>query len=235
MKRALIVVAKRPIPGRTKTRLLPAVTPDQAAELYHCFLLDTLLLVHQVSDVDHWIAYTPEEALDYFVGITPPAFGLLLQEGVNLGERLHNALATCFSRGYHQAVIMNSDGPTLPPSYPQRAFTVLDDAATDVVIGPGEDGGYYLIGLKGACRPIFDVIMSTATVLRDTLDQVRLAGLTHVCLPSWYDVDTPDDLMRLCRELSTAPGAVAPHTRRCLSRMRCLTDHHRLGIMTSPK
>ena len=215
----LLVIAKQPKPGQTKTRLTPPLTAEQAAALYECFLVDTLDLVRRVPAMDPLIAYLPSEARAYFAALAPD-FGLVLQEGAGLGERLDNALTGCLKRGYERAVIMNSDGPTLPASHLARAFEALRDGA-DIALGPSADGGYYLIGVKQpAPRLLREVRMSTPTVLADTLALAAEERLQVELLPAWYDVDEAADLARLTRELADAPPEVAPRTRAFLS-------HHR--------
>jgi len=215
----LLVIAKQPKPGQTKTRLTPPLTAEQAAALYECFLIDTLELVRRVPALDPLIAYLPAEARAYFAALAPD-FGLVLQEGAGLGERLDNALTGCLKRGYERAVIMNSDGPTLPASHLARAFEALRDGA-DVTLGPSADGGYYLIGLKRPTpRLLREVRMSTSTVLADTLALAAEEGLRVELLPAWYDVDEAADLARLARELADASPEVAPHTRAFLSQHR---------------
>jgi hypothetical protein len=111
---------------------------------------------------------------------------------------------------------MNSDSPTLPPDYLAQAFQRLDDDETDVVLGPCDDGGYYLIGWKRFHpRLVCEVQMSTAQVLQDTLALAAEEDLHVHLLPAWYDVDTPRDLQRVTAELSR-PGRRARHTRRFL-------------------
>jgi len=216
---ALLVIAKRPTPGQTKTRLTPPLTAEQAAALYECFLVDTLDLVRRVPETDPLIAYLPAEARAYFAALAPD-FGLVLQEGAGLGERLDNALTGCLNRGYQRVAIMNSDGPTLPAAYLARAFEALRDGA-DIALGPSADGGYYLIGVKQpAPRLLREVRMSTPTVLADTLALAAEERLQVELLPAWYDVDEAADLARLTRELADAPPEVAPRTRAFLS-------HHR--------
>ena len=213
---ALLVIAKRPTPGQTKTRLTPPLTAEQAAALYECFLVDTLDLVRRVPKMDPLIAYLPSEARAYFAGLAPD-FGLVLQGGAGLGERLDNALTGCLNRGYERVVIMNSDGPTLPAAYLERAFEALCDGA-DVILGPSADGGYYLIGVRQPVpRLLRGVRMSTPTVLADTLALAAVDGLRAELLPAWYDVDEAADLARLARELADAPPEVAPRTRAFLS------------------
>ncbi len=224
MKRALLVIAKHPQAGQTKTRLTPPLTPEDAASLYACFLLDTLSLVRNISNVCRFILYAPDHKTAYFQQLAPD-FKLLGQNGSNLGARLDNALNHCLNNGYDQVVIMNSDGPTLPQTYLEQAFAYLAD--TEVVFGPSEDGGYYLIGLT---RPqpalVRKVRMSTSTVLEDTLAIAQKKEITVSLLPPWYDVDTIAELHRLRQELDQTPG-LAPNSYRFLKtlglRLRCNT------------
>jgi uncharacterized protein len=210
MKEALIVVGKRPVPGQTKTRLCPPLTPQQAADLYCCLLLDTLALAARLGSVDCALAFTPPDARAYFGRLLPNGFLLLPQQGADLGERLANALAHHLDGGYRRAVIMNSDGPTLPIGYLEEAFSGLDGA--DVTLGPGHDGGYYLIGMSRAHPELFEgIAWSTEQVVPQTLAAARRLGLSVHLLPEWYDVDVGADLVRLRQELGQRPDA-APRT-----------------------
>ncbi|MBK8048042.1 MAG: TIGR04282 family arsenosugar biosynthesis glycosyltransferase [Anaerolineales bacterium] len=210
------MVAKQPAPGQTKTRLCPPLTGELAAELYTCFLADTLDIMRGVSGVDHVIAYSPEDAAGYFQGLAPD-FGLTPQRGASLGERLDNLLTAALAAGAHQAVVMDSDSPTLPPAYIAAAFDHLA-AGADVVLGPCQDGGYYLIGVTGPQpRLLREVPMSTPTVLRDTLALAAEIGVRVALLPPWYDVDTANELAHLRAELATAGEEVAVHTRRFIA------------------
>lgn len=208
---ALLVVAKRPAPGQTKTRLTPPLTPQAAAQLYEAFLQDTLALIRCVPNVKPIIAYLPEGEEDYFSSLAPD-FELILQRGADLGARLDNALTHCLSNGFSRAAIMDSDSPTLPVECLTEAFAHLDHA--DGVLGPCDDGGYYLIGLKRpAPRLLRGVQMSTSNVLRDTLALAAESNLKFSQLPMWYDVDTVIELQRLQAELETLPPQRAKHTR----------------------
>ena len=210
---ALIVVAKRPAPGKTKTRLSPPLTPQLASALYECFLFDTLDQMRQVIDAHHVIAYLDEQ--DYFQRIAAD-FELIQQEGDDLGVRLDNALTSYLSRGYERAVIMDSDSPTLPAAYLSQAFQLLSDGA-DVVLGPCDDGGYYLIGIKKP-RPrlLREVQMSTSTVTADTIALAEQEGLRVNLLPIWYDVDDAASLIRLMKEVESLDSQATVHTRRFL-------------------
>lgn len=208
MDSALIVVAKEPVPGQTKTRLCPPFTPEKAAEFYRCLMADTLALMARLDHVDRAIAYTPSSARSYFGGLAPDSFRLVPQEGADLGERLANALAHHFEMGYQRAVIMNSDGPTLPLAHLQEAFSGLD--AADITLGPGHDGGYYLIGMKRPHPALFEGIeWSTELVIPQTLARCRQLGLAVHMLREWYDVDVEADLARLRRDLEREPALAA--------------------------
>ena len=215
MRRALLVIAKRPAAGQTKTRLSPPLSFGQAAALYECFLRDTLDVARRVPNVTRFINYLPQAAEDYFRALAPD-FDLLLQAGDDLGERLDFALTHCLKDGFDRAVIMDSDSPTLPAKYAGHAFDALVDA--DVVLGPCADGGYYLIGLKKPQpRLLRQVTMSTPFVVRDTLDLARQENLRAALLPEWYDVDTVSELDQLRGELERDTTG-APATREFLER-----------------
>ncbi len=212
----LLTIARRPAPGQAKTRLTPPLSPEQAAAFYECLLADTLDLIRRVPGVQPAIAYLPAGAEGYFAALAPD-FDLILQEGSDLGARLDNALAHYLGLGYKRAAIMNSDGPTLPLANLIRAFDLLRGDA-DAVLGPSDDGGYYLIGVKRpAPRLLREVRMSTPSVLRDTLALAAEEGLRVALLPWWYDVDDAADLARLIAELSGASPEVAPRTRAFLA------------------
>jgi rSAM/selenodomain-associated transferase 1 len=215
--RALVVMAKRPSPGETKTRLSPPLTAGEAAALYRCFLLDTLELMRQVALAQPIVAYAPEEAKPFFQRCAPPGFGLIPQVGTDLGERLDRVVVDCLRQGYSQVAIIASDSPTIPLPYLDQAYRELDDPAVDAVLGPCDDGGYYLVGLKRRCPALFrGMVMSTATVLEETLARAKRADLSVACLPPWYDVDTFADLEHLEHELRARPEHPAQHTRRYL-------------------
>jgi rSAM/selenodomain-associated transferase 1 len=210
MDDALIVVARKPSPGSTKTRLCPPFTPESASEFYRCLLLDTLALAARLANVDHSVAYTPPNARPYFEALSSDGFRLVAQRGVDLGERLNNALADHLALGYRRVAIMNSDGPTLPLPYLEEAFWALD--GVDITLGPSHDGGYYLIGMRRPWPALFQgIAWSTPQVLPQTLAICRHLGLRVHQLPAWFDADVEADLERLHRELENDPES-APHT-----------------------
>lgn len=227
-KKALIVMAKRPFPGRTKTRLVPPFTAEEAANLYDCLLSDTLDLVRSAAGVTPFVAYAPadQETAAYFDQIAPD-FEQLAQHGAVLSERLDGVLSSCLAQGYEQVAAMNSDSPTLPVAYLEKAFQLLNDPRTDVVLGPCEDGGYYLIGWKRPHpRLVREVQMSTEQVLADTLRIAAEEQLNVSLLAPWYDVDSMADLERIQREESEEASRAA-HTRRFLTENARVSAPHR--------
>jgi rSAM/selenodomain-associated transferase 1 len=216
MHRTLLAVAKRPAAGQTKTRLCPPLSAASAAALYECFLRDTLDLMRRVPRVARGIVYLPDHAADYFRALAPD-MALAPQRGADLGERLDLLLADALAAGARQAVVMDSDSPTLPAAYITMAFEALNGEA-DVVLGPCDDGGYYLIGLKRPQpRLLREVRMSTPYVVRDTLALAEELGLCDALLPPWYDVDTAAELERLRAEIARSAEDVARHTRAFLT------------------
>jgi len=212
----LLVVAKKPIPGQTKTRLCPPLSPTQAADLYECFLRDTLEAMREVPGVRCMIGFLPEDAVGFFRQLAPD-MGLTCQRGASLGERLDHLLTETLASGSERVVVMDSDSPTLPVDYISQAFDRL--AEVDVVLGPTCDGGYYLIGMKKP-QPnlLLQVQMSTPHVLTDTLKLAEATRLTVSLLPTWYDVDTIADLYQLDSEIARLSTNGKPaSTRRWLS------------------
>lgn len=215
---ALIVFAKHPVPGRVKTRLNPPLTPEEAAELYRCMLLDTLTKVRSLPDVSGYLFYQDEKAaLPYFQGIAPE-FVLLPQQGCDLGARMAGAFREVLSRGHRRVVIVGTDAPDLPVDYLHQAFRALAEESVDVVFGPSSDGGYYLLALKTLPDCLFEgIAWSTGTVLVESLARAVEADLRVRLLPEWHDVDTPTDLWR---EGLVSPGNGAPLTRGFVQRFR---------------
>jgi len=172
--------------------------------------------MRKVPGVQRIIGFLPENAQRDFQRLAPD-MRLICQRGDSLGMRLNHLLTEVLATGSPRAVVINSDSPTLPVEYLIQAFEQLADV--DVVLGPTEDGGYYLIGLKQP-QPhlLLQVQMSTENVLADTLALAADSRLTVSQLPTWYDVDTIDDLYKLANEISaTTTRPIAEATRNWLS------------------
>jgi len=218
---ALGLMAKAPLEGEVKTRLVPPLTPREAAALNICFLRDMATNIDSISETEAasgLVVYTPAGSESAFAGVLPESFTLLAQRGAHLGERLCNATDDLLRQGYGAVCLINSDSPTLPRSILIRALSLLAADGDRVVLGAAEDGGYYLIGLKHAHRNLFnEIAWSTSDVLARTRQRAAEIDLPVELLPPWYDVDDAGTLARLCEELLfTSPlnGAYpAPHTR----------------------
>lgn len=192
----LVMMARRPEAGRVKTRLCPPLTPAQAAALYAAFLRDLVELLRTVPGMQPLIAYAPAEAGDYFAALAPD-IARRPQTGVDLGERLAAVTNAVLGEGVPAVLVIGSDSPSLPPAHIAQAVTALASGA-DLVLGPAEDGGYYLVGLRRPAPALFtSVPMSTPTVLRDTLAIAEQLGLRTALIDPWYDIDTIADLRRL--------------------------------------
>ncbi len=221
-------MAKAPLVGAVKTRLTPPLTREEAASLCACFLRDTVKNIADVGTLHGAggvIMYTPAEAIGAFDGTFPKDFQLIAQRGETLGDRLLNATRDLLARAYESICLINSDSPTLPPAILGAAIQALAPAGDRVVLGPAEDGGYYLIGLKRAHEHLFDrIAWSTSTVFAQTLERAQEISLDAVTLPAWYDVDDAMTLERLCDELflsisfnkNSHSMYAAPHTREFL-------------------
>ena len=208
---ALIIMAKEPRIGSTKTRLCPPLTFEDAAQLYEALLLDTIEMASTLEGIDLAIAVTPPESTPYFEQIAPNTI-LVPVDCENIGQCLSKVLNHLLKMGYVKAMALNSDGPSLPTVYIQQAVTGLEEH--DLVFGPSEDGGYYLVGLKEMSNQIFtDIEWSTARVLSQTLATCENLNMKVDLLPPWYDVDTAADIERLREELTTLPGNALGHTR----------------------
>lgn len=207
---ALIIMARRPEPGRSKTRLCPPLTPAAAAAVYEGMLRDTIALAGAVAGARAAIAVSPEGAEGYFAALAP-GVALLPQGPGELGERLARVTGAALAGGAAAAAALSSDSPSVPGAYLSRAFALLGEY--DLVLGPAEDGGYYLAALRRPAPSLFTAVaMSTPTVLRDTLAVAAGLGLRAALLPPWYDIDTAADLARLAAD----PAPLA-HTRAALA------------------
>jgi len=218
---ALALYTRRPCRGFVKTRLASLLGLDGALELHRAMLLDGLALLRRASGgtIVPVVAFggpdgpVPGES-DPELDAALSGLTLLPQRGDDLGERLQATFRSLFDRGFRLVVIFGSDSPTLPPDRLRQAFTRLQ-AGAEVVIGPAEDGGYYLIGARRLPAGIFtNIPWGGAGVLRATRAALRRSGAACSLLDPWYDVDRPGDLDRLRRDLAGATAAVAPRTAR---------------------
>jgi rSAM/selenodomain-associated transferase 1 len=216
MTRACVLFARAPSsPG--KTRLTANLTDDGALALRRALLLDTYEAVC-ATGVDVVVAFTPDHARDEMQALLVGAGTTFRpQRGDDLGERMHNALADAGAAAARQVLLVGSDLPSLPPSHLSDAFTAL--ASHDVVFGPSEDGGYYLVGVNAhavaAATSLFqEIAWGSEAVLAQTLSAAEAVGLRTTLIPRAFDIDTREDLLRLHHD--PRPDA-ARHTRAWLA------------------
>jgi rSAM/selenodomain-associated transferase 1 len=201
----IAVMAKASAPGRTKTRLVPPLTFDEAAALNTAFLkdiADNLLLAARDAAIAGYAAYAPPGSEGFFNRVLPAAIGLIDASMSHFGDCLFRTIQEVFARGHGSAVVLNSDSPTLPTAFLVETAAMLARPGERAVLGPSSDGGYYLLGLKTAHRRLFDdIAWSTERVAAQTLERAREMGLDVHMLPVWYDVDDIEGLRRLTGEV----------------------------------
>ena len=220
---ALGVMTKAPRPGQVKTRLVPPFTPEEAASLNVCFLRDMANAIKTAIATGKAArgvgVYTPHGAEAAYENILPETFFLIPQRGGSFGERLYLASADLLKCGFNSVCLIDSDSPTVRPEIFVQAVEFLSSPGDCIVLGPSDDGGYYLIGLKEPHRQLFERIdWSTEHVFDQTMERSKGIGLEVKLLPMCYDVDDPATLRRLCNELfsENSSDTVAAETRKFL-------------------
>jgi rSAM/selenodomain-associated transferase 1 len=194
------VFAKAPVPGEVKTRLIPVLGRDGAAELYCRLVQHTLATVAtaRVGGVELWTTAPGEQAFLQACE-RPPGISLLLQPQGDLGARMSAALAHGLARA-RAVLLVGSDVPTMCCDDLRDACDALANGS-DAVLGPAEDGGYWLIGLSRHAAELFrDLPWSTPAVLDATRTRLRALRWRWHELPTRWDVDRPADLQRLAAE-----------------------------------
>jgi len=217
---AVVVMAKAPREGFVKTRLTGAYPSREVARLSECMLRDTLTLVQTLATV-HAAVMCPAEDMADIQRFVPPDVQVVGQQGLGLAA----ALASVFERflpEFRRVVAVDSDSPHLPPAMLRSAFELLE--ANDVVVGPTEDGGYYLVGASAIHPHLFDLAPLGTDGARDALlENARRLGLSVAFTEACYDVDLPADLCRLAAELRIEPER-APRTAALLASWRTGPD-----------
>jgi rSAM/selenodomain-associated transferase 1 len=225
MSCAIAVMAKAPRAGRCKTRLVPPLSPDQAAFLSRAFLRDiteNLALAAASTAIAPYVAYAPSGEQHLFAGCLAPGTRLVLADGAGampdgvtgFGTCLLHAIRSLLAAGHDSACVLNADSPTLPTAILRDAAAALAAPGDRIVMAPAEDGGYTLLGMKAAHARVFaDIAWSTQEVAAQTRARAREAGLDLVELPVWYDVDDHASLLRLRADLCHGGDFyAAPHS-----------------------
>ncbi|MYC27295.1 MAG: glycosyltransferase [Nitrospira sp. SB0662_bin_26] len=191
---AIIIFAKAPVPGTVKTRMCPPLIPDEAASLHGSLVMDAVERTRSLRGFDVFLACTPGMDHPFFQTLAARyRIRLCDQVGEDLGQRMDHALTAAFNRGYAHAVLVGTDIPNLAARHYERATALLQ--TTDVVLGPTEDGGYYLVGAKHPVPALFaNIPWSTGEVLAQSRARADRAGLVVGLLDPERDLDTFDDI-----------------------------------------
>jgi uncharacterized protein len=210
---AVAIMAKASVAGTVKTRLVPPLTPEEAAMLNTCCLVDiaaNIVAAAAQAPVQGFVVYDPLGSERFFQDLLPDGFKLLPPKEPTLGRSLLHALRDLLAAGYASVCLVNADSPTLPTDLLVRAVRSLAEPGDRVVLGPAADGGYYLIGLKRFHPHLFEAIdWSTERVYRQTIMRADEIGLPVASLPEWYDVDDTATLALLAAELLAGSDAAA--------------------------
>src|SRR5713101_1207778 len=207
--RTLVIMAKAPKPGMVKTRLTESLPSPAVTALYRCLLEDTLALATSLTSVEVAVMCpeSDQNELEHLIGTTVQ---VVAQKGDGLAAGLTSVFRHFTADGRQHVIAFNSDSPHLAPSVLDSAFEIL--ATHDVVVGPTNDGGYYLVGAKAAHPALFESDrMGTKSALDKLLVRTKVLELSTGFTEPFYDIDVANDLILLARELRLAP-AKAPKT-----------------------
>lgn len=191
-KSALGIMFRVPEYGKVKKRLAAQIGDEKALKAYSLMLSGTINNISSLKDTDIYGFYEGATASQQTV---LKRFQSIPQQGKELGERMYNAIQWLFDKRYEKVALIGSDSPDLPSDYIKDAFLKLN--SYELVIGPSEDGGYYLIGMTTPLDTIFKSIpWGTAGVLKGSILKAEKAGIRYFLLPQWYDIDDVKDLQR---------------------------------------
>ncbi len=210
MNNALILFTRVPIPGATKTRLMPFLNGEECAEIHTCFLKDIYEKVKSVQ-ADIFVFYTPRDEKALLKQVLDEKAMCFPQHGADLGERMKNAIGIALRMGYEKVVLIGTDIPQIHPETLNNAFDNLKDK--DIVIHPTFDGGYYLIGMKKEYDSIWKIERyGTNTVIYDTLQHMKNEKLLTSVGQMYYDVDDKEDLLHLYSDIQKGSVCNCPLT-----------------------
>jgi rSAM/selenodomain-associated transferase 1 len=210
-------MAKAPRPGMVKTRLAGSLATASVTALYRCLLEDTLALATSLKGVEVAVV-CPEADQEELAELVGNAVQVVAQKGEGLAAGLNYVFRHFTEGGGQRVVAFNADSPHLPGSVLESAFEALN--RNDMVVGPTEDGGYYLVGAKTAYPSLFNRDgLGTRNALEALLARARELQLSVGFTVPFYDVDVEGDLTRLAAELQL-DAARAPRTAAWLNRWR---------------
>lgn len=216
MKNALIIFTRIPIPGKTKTRMMPYLQAQGCAALHTCFLKD-IRRECEKTGYDIFVYYAPEGEKHLLVSILGVDKQYREQEGDGLGIRMFTAVREVLAEGYDTCLLIGTDVPELDAGILTAAVSKL--RTKDVVFGPTRDGGYYLVGMK---RPYAEVFAGQTyghgSVLQNTAAHLREKGILVGCVQTLQDMDRPEDLSDYRRRMKEQAGLRGTATGRWLLR-----------------
>jgi uncharacterized protein len=216
MKRPVVAIMARAPSSEGKLRLIRDLGIADGAGLRLALFRDTVESVSALT-VEKAVLYTPPDREDEIRAVMPFQALFLPQHGSTLGERMHEGARDLFTSGFDAVVLIGSDLPTLPPAHVSAALDILTRRGEVLVLGPAEDGGYYLIGLTRSRPELFDRIpWGTPLVLQRTREAAAALGIQVETIPLWYDVDSVSDLRRVWRRSEESDRA-ASYTRAWLA------------------
>lgn len=196
----LLIFAKYPAPGDVMTRLCPPLTPDAAAAVQRACIRLLCERAFRSWPVRPKLVISPDDSEDAFRDFVGLYIPILPQGDGHLGERLARATKTAFDGGAESLLIIGSDSPTLPERLIRDAQTALTNS--DAVIGPCDDGGFYLLGLNAAHDDLFlNIDWSSDKVAEQTTARVKACGMSIARLEPWFDIDRPEDLERAAKDI----------------------------------
>lgn len=212
---ALAIMAKAPVAGAVKTRLVPPLTAQQAAEFYRALLVDQFEHLSNIGGAERYVFFAPADAEATLRELAGADYAYLPQCDGDLGARMAQVFVDLWQRGHGNVVLIGSDLPALPLAIIDDAFARLASGEPRVVLGPSQDGGYYLVGMNRPTPEIFtNMTWSHERVLADTTARLDHLGAAFSLLPSWFDLDVAEDF----RRLDVLPHAALSRTLQCLAK-----------------
>jgi uncharacterized protein len=194
------IFAKYWQPGYVKTRLASSLGANRSAAIYRHMVGTVLQRLGRIGG-DHLLAYTPADRSGKFKAMLPRGWRMEPQTGSDLGGRMKGFFVRRFAEGYERVLLLGTDSPDLPLAHVETAFDSL--STHDVVLGPTEDGGYYLVGARRRVPPIFGPLpWGKPDLWQATIDQLRISALAYATLEPWYDVDQEADYRRLVSRIA---------------------------------
>ena len=218
---ALVILTKAPEAGQSKTRLVPPLSFDEAADLARALFIDQLQNLSHFTGARLFVAFTPSHAANFFTALVPSQVSCFCQVGESLGDRMRHAFEHLFAGGFGRVVLIGGDLPVLPQAILADAFASLAGEGGCVILGPSRDGGYYLVGMNEVLPDIFSGIgWGGGDVLAMTVKKLVTLKKKYKLMCLWYDIDTIGDLRRFALDVATGAVEVTKNTSALLQKLK---------------